>query len=89
MTKTLSIRLDEDTLEKLDVMAAATERSRGWLMAHAVREYVEHEAWQVDAIERALKKLKTGQSTFTSQQAVEQWVDSWDTEGEQVPPECG
>jgi hypothetical protein len=36
MSKTLSIRLDEETLHKLDMMAKATDRPRRWLMARAV-----------------------------------------------------
>ena len=89
MSKTLSIRLDEETLQKLDIMAKATDRSRGWLMAHAVRQYVEHEVWQVEAIQQALEKLKAGEATFAPHEAVEAWVDSWDSEDEQAPPPCG
>lgn len=36
-------------------MAKAADRSRAWLMSQAVRQYVEHEAWQIDAIKKILK----------------------------------
>ena len=45
MTQSVSIRLDDDVLSKLDMLTKATERSRAWLMAHAVEQYVQHEAW--------------------------------------------
>lgn len=47
MTQSVSIRLDDEVLGKLDMLTKATERSRAWLMAHAVEQYVQHEAWQI------------------------------------------
>ena len=88
MNKTLSLRLDEETIEKLDLLAKATERSRGWLMARAVSRYVEHESWQVEAIKQALEKLENGSARFASQETVEAWVEGWDSEDEQPPPTC-
>ncbi|MGI9303733.1 MAG: CopG family ribbon-helix-helix protein [Gammaproteobacteria bacterium] len=88
MNKTLSLRLDEETIEKLDLLAKATERSRGWLMARAVSQYVEHEAWQVEAVKQALGKLEDGRARFATHETVETWVESWDREDEQSPPTC-
>lgn len=43
-TQVVTARLDEETLAKLDALAGAQERSRAWLVAKAVKRYVEEEA---------------------------------------------
>lgn len=88
MSQTVSIRLDEKVLRQLDMMAKISDRSRAWLMSKAVEQYVEHEAWQVEAIKKSLAKLENGAGKFTSQENVAQWLASWGTDGEMEPPLC-
>jgi len=38
-SKTVSVRLKSETLEKLGAMAEAMHRPRAWLMAHAIERY--------------------------------------------------
>src|SRR5262245_38902350 len=59
-SKTVSVRLKSETLEKLGAMAEAMHRPRAWLMAHAIERYIAHEAWQVTAIQVAMDELDTG-----------------------------
>jgi predicted DNA-binding protein len=40
---TTSFRLDEDLQEKLDVIAARLQRSKGWIINDALRQYIERE----------------------------------------------
>ncbi len=40
---TTSFRLDDDLQEKLDVTAARLQRSKGWLINDALRQYIERE----------------------------------------------
>ena len=47
---TVTARLDTDTQAQLEKLAAATSRSRSWLVAEAVRQYVAEQSWQVEAI---------------------------------------
>jgi predicted transcriptional regulator len=42
--KTVSVRLDSETLERLGGIAKAMDRPRAWLMAHAIQRYVEERA---------------------------------------------
>lgn len=86
MSQTVSVRLDETILEQLDMMAKAADRSRAWLMSQAISQYVTHEAWQIDAIKKALDKLKNGTATFTPHDNVEQWLSDWGTENETARP---
>ena len=57
---TVSVRLDEVTLERLGAIAKATGRSRGALMSHAIERYAETEAWQVGAIQQAMATCPVG-----------------------------
>jgi predicted transcriptional regulator len=88
VSKTVSIRLKPDTLEKLDGLAAATQRSRAWLMTHAIERYVATEAWQVAAIQQAVDELEKGQAKVMDHATVAAWLESWGTEDEQGPPAC-
>lgn len=88
MSKTVSVRLDEDTLKKLDMMAKSADRSRAWLMAQAVTQYVEHEAWQIEAIKKSLEKLENGQAQFADHSDVAQWLYSWGSDNETECPPC-
>ena len=56
----VTVRLDPETVERLDQMAKAMDRDRSWLMSHAIERYVEDEAWQVEEIRKAVEKVKSG-----------------------------
>ena len=88
MTHTVSIRLDDDVLNKLDALTKATDRSRAWLMAHAVEQYVEHEAWQIEAIQSTLAKIRQGGAAFASEEEVTRWLESWGGASELEAPAC-
>ena len=89
MGQTVSIRLDDDTLKQLDMMAKAADRSRAWLMAQAVKQYVAHESWQIDAIKKSLAKLADGSARFAEHEDVAAWLSSWGTDNEGECPKCG
>jgi RHH-type rel operon transcriptional repressor/antitoxin RelB len=84
---TVSVRLDEVTLERLAAIAKATGRSRGALMSHAIERYVESEAWQVAAIQKAMDDLSRGDAGLVDHLEVAAWLDSWGTPDELDPPE--
>jgi predicted transcriptional regulator len=41
MSTTMTIRLDDDVKDRLDVLAGATQRSKSFLAAEAIRAFVE------------------------------------------------
>lgn len=88
MTQSVSVRLDDEVLSKLDMLTKATERSRAWLMAHAVEQYVQHEAWQIEAIQSTLDKIRQGNSKFASEEETIQWLQSWGNDQELKAPVC-
>ena len=88
MSQTVSIRLDEKVLCQLDIMAKIADRSRAWLMSQAVKQYVQREAWQIEAIQRSVVKLENGTAKFAAHDAVTRWLENWGTENETEPPQC-
>lgn len=62
MTSSASItaRIDEETRDRLERLAEATQRSKSWLVAEAVRAYVDEQAWQVEAIRQGLAEAEAG-----------------------------
>ncbi len=88
MSQTVSIRLDEDILSELAKLSKITDRSKSWLMGHAVKQYVQHESWQVEAIEKTLAKVEEGSARFASHEQVSEWLNSWGTTDEKKSPIC-
>jgi len=43
--KATSVRLDDETLDRVGRMAEAMDRPRAWLMAHAIKKFIEQEEW--------------------------------------------
>ncbi|MGW9333265.1 CopG family ribbon-helix-helix protein [Bosea sp. NPDC055594] len=69
MTAAFTIRLDDETLAKLDALAADTDRSRNWLAAKAIENYVELNAWQIARIKEGVAEADRGK--FATDQEVE------------------
>lgn len=64
--KATSVRLDEDTLERIGQMAEAIDRPRAWLMAEAIRQYVDREQWMVEEIEKGVVAADEGRLALHS-----------------------
>jgi predicted transcriptional regulator len=56
----MTIRLEDEVKERLDRLAEATERSKSYLAAEAVRAYVETNEWQVAEIRAAQRGGRRG-----------------------------
>ncbi len=85
---TISVRLDQTTLDRLGMIAKATGRSRGTLMTHAIERYAETEAWQVAAIQEAVEDLTHGDAGLVDHSDVSAWLNSWGMPDELESPEC-
>ncbi|ETW99517.1 MAG: hypothetical protein ETSY1_14760 [Candidatus Entotheonella factor] len=60
----ITVRLEPETVKRLDQLAQAMDRDRSWVVCHAIERYVEDEAWQVEAIRKAVEKVKSGKAKF-------------------------
>ena len=69
MSATLTVRLDEETLDALDKLAEKTDRSRSWLVTQAVQDYVALNAWQLEKIEEGIAAADRGD--FASEDELE------------------
>lgn len=56
----LTLRLNNNTKDKLDKLANATQRSKSFLAAEAINRYLEVEAWQISEIELAMNEADQG-----------------------------
>jgi RHH-type rel operon transcriptional repressor/antitoxin RelB len=73
--KIVTLRMDAGLRERLDKLAAATRRSRSFLAAEAIREYVESNAWQIAAIQKGLAEAERGE--FASDAEVQRVAKKW------------
>lgn len=84
-SRTLTLRLDPSTLRRLDELAHATDRSKAWLAAQAVKTYVDRNEWQVRAIREAVRKADRRGAKFFTQEEVDSWLAGWGTAREREP----
>ncbi len=75
MSSTISVRLDQEIKERLENLAAATDRSLSFLAAEAIREYVENNEWQIQEIQAALAEADT--DDFAAEAEVEKLARKW------------
>jgi RHH-type rel operon transcriptional repressor/antitoxin RelB len=72
---TMTIRLEPELKSRLDKLSAATHRSKSFLAAEAVREFIELNEWQIDEIKAAVKEADTGD--FASEQEIRAVFSKW------------
>ena len=84
-SKTMTLRLDAATLRRLDQLAEITARSKAWLAAQAVKDYLELNEWQTQAIDAAVKRADA-RAKFIDHEKVDVWLESWGTPQEREPP---
>src|SRR5712671_7113691 len=71
----LTLRLDGGLRGKLDKLAAATRRSRSFLAAEAIRDYVALNSWQIEEIHKGLAEAERGE--FASESEVKRVAKKW------------
>ena len=59
--KTISFRMDEETVETLDSLAEQLDRDRSYLLNEAVEQYLELNRYHIGLIEKGLEAAKAGQ----------------------------
>lgn len=60
MSTTMTVRLEDDVKDRLEVLAGATQRSKSFLAAEAIRAYVENNEWQIGEIQAAIMEADAG-----------------------------
>lgn len=75
MSTTMTIRLEPELKQRLDRLAEATQRSKSFLAAEALRDFVELNEWQIGEIKNAIKEADNGD--FASDQSVKKTLAKW------------
>ena len=75
MSTTMTIRLEDEVKDRLDRLADSTNRSKSYLAAKAIREFVETNEWQIAEIRAALKEADAGD--FASDEDVAALAKKW------------
>ncbi len=74
-TTTMTVRLSHQLKDKLQRLAESTKRSKSYLAAEAIAEYVDANAWQIEAIREAVEKADAG-GPFVSDEDATRYLDA-------------
>ena len=72
---TVTVRLSREAYDRLKALARSTQRTKSFLAAEAITTYLETHAWQVHAIEEAVRKADAG-GPFVAHEEVVRWARS-------------
>lgn len=75
MSTTMTIRLEPELKNRLDQLASITNRSKSFLAAEAIRDFIELNEWQVQEINAAVKEADNGE--FAAEKDVNKTFSKW------------
>jgi RHH-type transcriptional regulator, rel operon repressor / antitoxin RelB len=75
MSTTMTIRLEDEVKDRLERLAESTHRSKSFLAAEAIREFVEANEWQIAEIRAALKEADA--ADFATDKEVAALAKKW------------
>jgi RHH-type rel operon transcriptional repressor/antitoxin RelB len=81
---TFTVRVEPGVKKRLEKLAKSTGRTRSFLAAEALNDYLDANEWQVAGVKRAIVSLDRGEGV--SHQDVKDWVTSWDRKHERPVP---
>ncbi len=56
----ISVRVPVSVAKRLEILAKSVERSKSYIAAEAIEEYLDIHEWQVQAIQDGLKEIEQG-----------------------------
>jgi predicted transcriptional regulator len=71
----MTLRLEPELRKRLDGLAKAQRRSRSFVAAEAIREYVAVNEWQIEEIKESLAEAERGE--FATEGEVRRVLDKW------------
>jgi len=57
---TLTMRIDDKTKHRLEKLAKSTSHTRSYIVAHAIKDYLEVNEWQIQEIKAGIKEADAG-----------------------------
>lgn len=61
-TVVFSVRMSAELKARLEAVAEGMERPRSWVVTHAIQQYVEEQAWQIQAIRDGVASADRGET---------------------------
>lgn len=58
--KNISIRIEDSVANKIDAIAKIQDRDRSYIINKAIKNYIKHEEYILDQINRGLKDIEDG-----------------------------
>ena len=81
---TFTVRVEPEVKKRLEKLAKSTGRSRSFLAAEALDQYLDVNEWQVAGVKRAMASLDRGEGV--AHKDVKDWVKSWGGKRERPAP---
>jgi RHH-type transcriptional regulator, rel operon repressor / antitoxin RelB len=81
---TFTVCVEPAVKKRMEKLAKSTGRTRSFLAAEALNEYLDINEWQVAGIKRAVASLGRGEGV--SHKELRNWVSSWGRKREQAAP---
>jgi RHH-type transcriptional regulator, rel operon repressor / antitoxin RelB len=81
---TFTVRIEPEVKKRLEKLAKSTGRSRSFLAAEALSEYLDVNEWQVAGVKEAIASLDRGEGI--PHEEVKDWVKSWGRKRERPVP---
>jgi len=85
-TTTVSIRLASQVKHELDRLAKSADRSVNYVVADAIKVYVQEQRGQLESIRRGFAEAKAGH--YIPHAAMKAWLLSLGTDRELPAPKC-
>ena len=60
MSTTMTLRLEDSVKKRLDKLAEATNRTKSYLVAEAIENYIKLNEWQISETVRAIEEADKG-----------------------------
>lgn len=73
---TLSVRLSTNMCNQSESLADATNRTKSFLAAEAIGNYLKVQEWQIKATKQALEKANSPNANFICHDKVVEWFKS-------------
>jgi len=80
----LSMRIPSELREQLDHLSRSSKRSKAYLAAEALSDYVKKNAWRAKELHEAVECAEKG--VFISHEAMLDWANQLGTKPEAAPP---
>lgn len=76
MTDTVTVRLESELKQRLESLSKATQRSKSFLAAAAIRDFVDLNEWQVQEIGKAIGEADRDE--FANDERVRKVFGKWE-----------